>query len=73
MVLQIHINASLLSEPRDNRRFDGYHYLIMELADPNKPPVKQPPINGPINVKRTRIKNIMSRNMETELEALFCN
>ena len=73
MIIQIHSNASFLSEPVTKRRAGGYHFLGMALVDPNKAPLKRPPLNGPFHAKCTTMRNILSSAMEAELGAFFLN
>ena len=71
MILHIHSNASFLSEPGASIRKGGYHYLGTASSDPDKAPLKQPPLNGPVHVKCTIMRNVLSSAMEAELGALF--
>ena len=50
MVLHIHINASFLSYPESKSKAGGYNYINTKSADPNKAPLKQPQLNGPVHV-----------------------
>ena len=60
MILHIHGDASFLSESRANNRAGRYHYLITASADPNKAPLKKPPLNRPVCVKCTTTRNVLS-------------
>ena len=73
MILHIHSDASLLSEPGAKSISGGYHYLSTASADPNKAPLKQPPLNRPVHVKCTTMINVLASAMEAELGALFVN
>ena len=73
MILHTHSNASFLSEPGAKSRSGGCHYLSTASADPNKAPLKQPPLNRPVHVKCTTMINVLASAMEAELGALFVN
>ena len=73
MVIQIHSDASFLSDTKYNRRVVGYHCLSTKSADPNKAIPNQPPLNGPVYVKSTTIQNILTSAMEAEMGAIFVN
>ena len=73
MILHTHSNASFLSEPGAKSRSGGCHYLSTASADPNKPPLKQPPLNGPVHVECKTMRNVLASATEEELGALFVN
>ena len=73
MLLHIHIDAYFLSEPEAKGRPGGYYYLIKKQAKPNKPPIKQPLLNGSFIVKYTTITRVLASAMEAELGALLVN
>ena len=73
MILQIHIDASFLSDPGAKIRAGVYHYLITVAADPNKAPLKQLPLNGPVCVEFSTMRNVLASAMEAELGDLFVN
>ena len=73
VIFHIHSDASFLSEPGAKRRGGGYHYLSTASADPNKAPLKQLPLNVPIHVECTTVRNVLSSAMRAELGALFVN
>ena len=54
-------------------RAEGYHYLSTASEYPKKAPLKQPPLNGPVHVECTNIKNFLARATGAELGALFVN
>ena len=45
----------------------------MASADPKNSPPKQPPLNGPIHVKYTTMRNVLASEIEAEVGALFVN
>ena len=59
MVLHIHIDVSFISEPEDNIIVVGYHYIIPQSVDHNKPSMKHPPLNVLIHVKCTTMPNVL--------------
>ena len=67
----MHSDASFLSEPGAKRRSGGYHYFSEPLSDPKKPPHN--PINEPIHVECTTMKNVLANATEAELGELFLN
>ena len=71
MILHIHSNTSFLSDTRAKSRAGGYHYLSMASLVPNKDPLKQSKINGPVHVKVTTMRNVLASAMEAELGALL--
>ena len=73
MILQIHSNASFLSDPETNIRAGGYHYLSTKSEDPNKTPLNHPPLNGPVHVKCTTMQNVLTSAMESEMGAIYIN
>ena len=73
MILNTYSNTSFLSEPGSNIRAGGYHYLSTASADPNNPPLKKPPLNGPANFECTTMRNVKARAMEAELGDIFVN
>ena len=73
MILHIHSDTSLLSEPGAKSRAGGYNYLSTASADPKKAPPKQPPLNVPIHVEFTTMRKVLASAMEAELGALFEN
>ena len=64
MILHIQSDASLLSEPGAKSRAGGYDYISTATADPNKAPIKQPPLNGTVHVKCTTMGNVLDSAME---------
>ena len=68
MILQIHTDASYLSEPKAGSRAAG-HYLLGWLPQTNQP-IR---LNGTIYTLCTILKNIASSVAEAELGALFLN
>ena len=72
MILHIHSDASLLSEPGENIKAGGYHYLSTTFSDPKRDPPKQPPINVPIHVKCMTMRNFLASTMKAKLGAFFC-
>ena len=64
MTLQIHRDASFISEPGAKIRAEGYHYLSTSLADPKNTPPKQPPLNRPVHVECTTMRNVLANAME---------
>ena len=73
ITLHMNSNVSFLSAPGSNIITGGYQYLSEPSSDPKKPPHKPPPLNGPIHVKCTIMKNFLASAMEAELGALFVN
>ena len=55
------------------RRSGGYQYLRPPPENPDPLPQKQPPLNGPIHVECTTMKNVLASAMEAELGVLFVN
>ena len=64
LILQIHRYASFLSDPGAKIRAGGYNDLSTASAYPKKAPPKQPPLNGPVNVKRKTTRNVLATTME---------
>ena len=73
MIIHIHSDASFLSEPVEKSISVRYHYLVTASVDPKQSPPNQPPLNGPVNVECTTMKNVLASAMEAELGALFVN
>ena len=73
MILHIHSDSSFLSEPGANIRAVKYHYLRTASADPNKYPLKKPPLNVPVHIKYKTMRNVLAIAMEAERGALFFN
>ena len=71
MILHIHSDASLLSDPGSKIRAVGYHYFSMASSDPKKAPPKQPSLNGPVHVKYTTTRNILASAIQEELGDLL--
>ena len=68
MILQIHTDASYLSEPKAKSRAAG-HYFLGWLPQPNQP-IR---LNGVIYTLCTVLKFVASSAAESELGALFLN
>ena len=73
MVLHIHSDDSLLSDPEADIRAGGYHYLSTKSVDPNNSPMNQPPLNRPVHVECMTMRNVLARATEEELEAPLFN
>ena len=60
-VITVHMysDTSFLSAPGDKSRSGRYNYLSDSFSYPKKPPHKPPPLNGPIHVEFTTMKNAM--------------
>ena len=71
MVLHINSGTSLLSGPGANRITGGYHYLSNKSGNTINPPVKNPPLNWPIHMECTTMRNVLYIIIEAELVALF--
>jgi hypothetical protein len=69
MILQVHSDASYLTEPGARSRVGGHFYLG------NSPPIpgQQDILNGTLLTTTTIIRNVMSSAAEAELAALFHN
>ena len=63
IILHIHSNDSFLSDPEAKIRVGGYQYLRTASAYTNKPPLKQPPLNGPVHVECTTMRNFLASAM----------
>jgi hypothetical protein len=70
MVLHVESDASYLSEPNAKSRYAGYQYMS---TNPNGENILFPPLNGPILVTSSIIKETVSSAAEAELAALFHN
>ena len=68
MILQIHTDASYLSEPKARSRAAG-HYFLEWLPQTNQP-IR---LNGAIHMLCTVLKFVASSAAEAELGALFLN
>ena len=73
MTLHMHSDESFLSELVSKSRSGVYQYLSEPSTNPNTPPRKLPPLNGPIHREYTTAKNVLTSAMESELGALFDN
>jgi hypothetical protein len=68
MQLNIHSDASYLSEPKANSRTGGYFYVVNKTNSP-----KKPLSNGPLFCHTTVLKHVVSSVAEAEFGALFVN
>jgi hypothetical protein len=76
MALHIHSDASYLSVANARSQCGGFFFLSNRLANPTKVPSPDsppPPLNGPILVNCTIMKNVLASAAEAELGALFHN
>lgn len=76
MVLYFHSDASYLSERKARSRLGGYFFLSSKPADPDRQPLATdpaPPMNGPIKVNSTIMKNVLASAAEAETGAMFYN
>ena len=73
MTLHLNSDKSFLPAPGDKRISGGYHYLSKTSKNPENPPHKTPPLNGPIHVECTTMKDFLVSVMEAELGELFFN
>ena len=76
MMLHVHSDASYLSCTNARSRAGGHFFLSSRPLHPSRPPgphEKQPPINGPIHIVSSTMKNVLSSAAEAELGALFHN
>ena len=60
MVLQLHSDASYLSEPVARSRIDGHYLLGNQSTEPTKPPLTDSPLNGPIHNISKILHNVMA-------------
>jgi hypothetical protein len=68
MQLNIHSDASYLSEPKDKSRIGGYFYLGNNTSSS-----KKPLSNGPLLCHTTVLKHVVPSVAEAEFGALFVN
>ena len=68
MILNIHSDASYLSEPRARSRASG-HYFLGSKLEPNKPIV----LNGAVHTLCQILKFVAASVAEAELRALYLN
>lgn len=68
MILHIHTDASYLSESEARSRAAGFFFLSTK-PDPNE----TPPINGPIHIVSTIMRNVMASAGEAQVGATFLN
>jgi hypothetical protein len=68
MQLEIHSDASYLSETKAKSRIGGYFYVSNKTSSP-----KKPLSNGPLFCHTTVLKHVVSSVAEAELGALFVN
>jgi hypothetical protein len=73
MVLHIHSDGSYLSAPKARSRAGGHFFLSSNSADPQRAPVQQPPLNGPIHSTCLILRNVMASAAEAEVAAMFVN
>ena len=73
MVLHLHSDASYLSEPGACSRVGGHYLLSNNSTDPPKPPLTEPPLNGPIHTVSKILHNVMASAAEAEIGATFQN
>ena len=73
MTLHMHSDTSFITAPWGNRREGGYHYLSEPSTNTNNPLHKTPPLNGPMHLECTIIKNVLAIAMEAKLGELFVN
>ena len=73
MILHIHSDASFLSEPGAKRRAVRYNSLSTASADSKKANPKQTPLNEPVHVKCTNMRNVLAGATEAEIGSLFFN
>ena len=73
MTLHMNSDTSFLPAPGDKRISGGYHYLSETSKNPENPPHKTPPLNGPIHVECTTMKNVLENAMELDEGSLFVN
>ena len=73
MNLHMQSDTSFILAPVAKIRAGGYNYLGEPLLDPKETPHKPPPLNVPIHVECTTMKNVLKNAMKAELEALFLN
>ena len=64
MVLHIDSDASYISVRQARSKVGGHHYLSSASADTTKPPIKNPPPNGPLHVVCLITKNLMASAAE---------
>ena len=73
IILHMHSYTYFLPATGAKRRSGGYQYLRPPPENPDPLPQKQPPLNGPIHVECTTMKNVLASAMEAELGVLFVN
>ena len=73
MILQIHSNASYLSEPRARSRAGGHYFLDDICPDMSKPPTTCPCLNGTIHSILRIIYNVIGSAAEAEIGATKIN
>jgi hypothetical protein len=72
MTLNIHSDASYLSEPKARPRAGGLHFLSSDVNVhlPNAPP---PPLNGAIHIVSKIMRNVLTSATKAEVGACFHN
>jgi hypothetical protein len=71
MCLHIHSNASYLSKSNARSRAGGIFFLSSKPTTATNAPI--PPLNGPIHIVSTILRNIMASATEAEAGACFLN
>ena len=72
MVLDVHSDASYLSEPKSRISVGGNYYLSSISEYPYKKP-KNPMNNGPLHTKFRVLCNVVESAAEVELGVIFYN
>jgi hypothetical protein len=73
MILQIHSNASYLSEAKARSRAGGIHFLGNKLPETIHPDDPPPPLNGAVHIVNIIMRNALASATEAEVGAYFHN